>query len=98
MGSVSYTGVDQTAPLGGLVSGACANITSSQSCSINVPTSVGSVVFAILTANTTSGFTVAATDFFWGPQTNGCTNCNSGGNSAFTFQGADEERPGIGRI
>jgi hypothetical protein len=97
MGSVSYTGVDQTAPLGGLVSGACANITSSQSCSINVPTSVGSVIFAMLTANTTSGFTVAATDFFWGPQTNGCTNCNSGGNSAFTFQGADYSSTGTSR-
>jgi hypothetical protein len=43
----------------------------------------------MLTANTTSGFTVAPSHNFWGPQTNGCVNCNSGGNSAFTFQGSD---------
>jgi len=89
MGSVSYTGVDQRGPVGALVSSTCANITSSQSCSINVPTSNGSRVFPMVTANTTSGFTTAATSNFWGPTTGGCSNCNSGGNSAFTYQGAD---------
>jgi hypothetical protein len=89
MGSVSYTGVDQTTPLGNLVTSACANITSSQSCSINVPTGAGSVVFAKLAANTTSGFTIAPSHNFWGPTTSACINCNSGGNSAFTYQGSD---------